>query len=76
MSCVIHQFCLEEAWEGVDHEANTKTRGSKYKMTYVHPHTHIYTNGVLEHKYQASLPRLHKTTVLLYNILGKSIVDP
>ncbi len=25
-------------WEGVDHEANTKARGSKYKMTYVCPH--------------------------------------
>ena len=26
-----------EVWEGVDIEANTKIRGSKYKITYVHP---------------------------------------
>ncbi len=34
-------FCLVEVWEGIDHEANTKMRGSKYKMTYVRLHIHI-----------------------------------
>ncbi len=32
-------------------------------------YTNKITSGVLEHKYQVSLPRLHKTTVLLHNIL-------
>ncbi len=34
------RFCLVEAWESVDHEANSKIRGSKYKMAYVRPHVH------------------------------------
>ncbi len=34
----------------------------------------ICTSGVLEHKYLASLPRLHKTTVLLLQNLYFSLV--
>ncbi len=38
-----HQRTLFSAiWDGVDHITNTKTRGSKYKMTYIRPY--IYTN--------------------------------
>ena len=38
------RFCVVEVWEGVDHEANTKMRGSKYKMTYICPHTYKQAN--------------------------------
>ncbi len=35
-----------EVWEGVDHKANTNIPGSKYKMTYVRPHTYVTPESV------------------------------
>ncbi len=42
---------------GSNAERTQKYGGSKYKMTYIRPNI-IYTSGVLEHKWRASL-KLH-----------------
>ncbi len=61
-----------EVWEGVDHEVNTKTRGSKYNITYVHPH--IYINKRISPIFNCVIPESVSLTSLARQLSVHSIM--
>ncbi len=55
----------------VDYEANTKAQGSKYKMTYIRLHTHVYTNKYPRFSIVLPLIVSRSPKVLTYSLMQR-----